>query len=116
MKLKKIWFLLLGFCTLTFAGSPDGIPTGRHGNSWTGVQTAVQPGSVALFIDSNPNDETLIQDILTAHSIPFTILGSSDMATANLASFDKVVIGGLQAYSFYTVLSANRARFDSYVQ
>ncbi|MBN1846203.1 MAG: hypothetical protein JW810_11005 [Sedimentisphaerales bacterium] len=73
------------------------------------------PSNVAIFQDNDPWGYASNQDVLTANGISWTIFGSADMGTANLATFDKVIIASVQPSGFYDALEAHSAWFEAYV-
>ena len=93
-------------CALEFCG--DG--TVQSGESCEPAIT-----SVALFRNAEPWGSTSIQDLLTAHGIPYGLFTSADIGVVSLASYDKVVIASAQSPSFYAAVSANAAWFNAFV-
>lgn len=72
-------------------------------------------GDVALFQDQAPWGSTQNQSILTARGVTFDVLPSSQMATADLSQYAKVVMVSQQPDGFWTTLETNRALFEDYV-
>ncbi len=85
-------------------------------NAFTPVGSSVTTVSnVAVFQDYDPWGYTSITDILNAHSISYTIYGSSDIGNVNLTPFDKVIIASQQTYNFYANLSTHSSWLEDYV-
>ena len=76
---------------------------------------ADDPTNVAIFRDQLPWGESTDDDILMANSIAFTVFGSGDIGSVDLAPFDKIIISNQQPLAFNNVVSVNKAWFDSFV-
>jgi len=73
-------------------------------------------GVVALFMDTRPWGQRVIEDILSSHNIPFEILNSSAMGNIDLSQYAKVVIPSVQSGEFITTLWDNNDWFEAYVE
>jgi len=97
-----------------------GTSTSPHGRI-TGAQVMPGTGSVmnltnvAVFQDWDPWGTTAITDILTAHSITFTIYGTADIGNVDLSNFDKVIFPSQQSFDFYLALSVNSPWLEAYI-
>jgi len=104
------------------------------GNSDTpGVGTPVPPkvyernrvvpsSGVLIFHDREPGGDwtggvlAAIQSVLEARGVGVTVLPSSEMGTADLTPFLKVITTSVQPVTFWNALEANRSRFEAYVE
>lgn len=75
----------------------------------------VLAGGVLIIQDQDPWGYSAIQDILTAHSIAYDQVDSSEIPTVNLTPYGLVIIPSNQPGSFYTTWNANIARFETFV-
>ncbi len=69
---------------------------------------------VLIIQDQNPWGYTSIQDILTANSIAYDQVDSSQIPTIDLSPYKLVIIPSNQPGSFYTTWNANLPRFEAY--
>ncbi len=76
---------------------------------------ALPPSKVAYFRDFNPWGLTSTDSAMSAYGIEYDIYTQADMATVNLAMYDKVITASAQDYTFYEELANNRAKFESFV-
>jgi len=78
------------------------------------------PGAThALFMDRTPWRSYLSYDpnteVLAAHGIVYDIYNSAHMGLADLSMYERVITASDQPDTFYDHLSANRARFEGYM-
>ncbi|MFX0097967.1 MAG: hypothetical protein ACFFCS_00180, partial [Candidatus Hodarchaeota archaeon] len=71
--------------------------------------------NVAIFKDADPWGYPSSEDVCIAYGISYTVYGSASFASVDLSPFDKVIIAGSQASTFYTSFTAQRTKFESYV-
>jgi len=80
-----------------------------------GTEAVKDISNVAVFQDHDPWGFSSITDILTAHSISYTIYGTSDIGNVDLSQYDKVIIANQQDHDFYEAVSANSGWLEDYV-
>jgi len=73
------------------------------------------PTNVAIFRDQMPWGGSTDDDILMANAIAFTVFGSGDIGSVDLAPFDKIIISNQQPLTFNNTVSTNKAWFDGFV-
>ena len=73
-------------------------------------------GVVALFMDTRPWGQSVNEDILSFHNIPYEILNSDAMGIIDLSQYTKVVIPSVQNEKFYTEFWDNNEWFEAYVE
>lgn len=106
----------------------------QGGNSDTpGVGSPAPPGAyernrivpssgVLIFHDREPGGDwrngvlAPIQSVLEDRGVSVTVLPSSEMGTADLTPFLKVITTSVQPPAFWNALEANRSRFEAYVE
>ncbi|MFW9934067.1 MAG: hypothetical protein ACFFDU_00875 [Candidatus Thorarchaeota archaeon] len=72
-------------------------------------------GPVAILENINPWGYNATQQILVDLGIPFDIINSTDLGTADLSPYQKVIISSSQPVAFYTALTTHRALLEAYV-
>ncbi len=93
--------------------SPQGTVAGVQIMPGTG--SVMNLTNVAVFQDWDPWGTTAITDILTAHSISYTIYGTADIGIVDLSNYDKVIFASQQSFDFYLALSVNSAWLEEYI-
>ncbi len=100
--------------TITIGNSGSGTLGWSYG---FGNLSGGMPTRVAIFQNTNPWALASNQNILTSHGIPYTVFGTASIGTADLSSYDKIIIcyGSDQGTTFMNAVSNNRAWFEAYV-
>lgn len=87
---------------------------GPLANAPTAVHVGGNP--VLIIQDEYPWGADSIQQILSAHAIPYDQVDSSYMATIDLSAYELVIIPSVQSSTFYTNWDAYIGRFEAYVE
>ncbi|OGO54079.1 MAG: hypothetical protein A2V85_12235 [Chloroflexi bacterium RBG_16_72_14] len=79
-------------------------------------QDTTPGGKTALLLmDALPWESDAIQVVLDGNGIPYTIAGSGELPTIDLAQYKLVIVANDQPQSFYSALTANMGRLETYV-
>lgn len=105
------------------AGNSDTPGVGTPAPPKVYERNRVVPSSgVLIFHDRDPGGDWTggvlapIQSVLKARGVSVTVLPSSEMGTADLTPFLKVITTSVQPVTFWSALEANRSRFEAYVE
>lgn len=79
-------------------------------------ETHINGNSVLIIQDEYPWGADSIQQILSAHAIPYDQVDSSYMATIDLSAYELVIIPSVQSTTFYDNWDIHIARFEEYVE
>ncbi len=90
--------------------------TAPAGYKPTPTKSVLQGEPVLVFQDALPWGSNALAQVLTANGIPFDTANSSQMGTIDLSQYKVVFFSNDQPPGFYSSYSANRARFEDYVQ